>query len=1277
MSRNNDAKLRNLARLQDKLVKGLPLTDREKKFVRSYTTNTSPEILAQNYPAFATRAHNSLDINRVVPSFKNWAYFHSGIVKDIWETDEDFEARVRDLYNDHFRNLDQEAIKNIKYNPAPGDGFFKWNTGTGSDYLTMNSPGGIKSKIPHTYTSLDIETDDMGRPVSISALKFQYNKASGLFEQVDRYQRFYKANNRDLRMSTTVHGLTARSLSRLRVASKAGYSKSFDDTERDSLKEFLGSSTIVGHNIIEFDLQKLFGNGGIGNNTIDTLAASRNIWPDQKNDLDSVFQRLFGKSMEQVGLSHHDANADTIASMLILQAMASSKEGDAIRYAMSHPGTHIVPLDSMMGSQVASGYYDRFYPIGSYITMTEEEMKNAANKAFVYNKDGSGNFNPGVSIAAPEGFQDILSSIFEYIKENHGTGSGKYIANSEGEQSIIAAMNQLSFWKKGSLTEKISRIPGGDFRRQVLAAYGLNNKEGEGILDAAARLRKERDVAKALQDKERFGHVLDRSLERGQITKGQYNKLSTMSGSFEDLSNSMDEVIDKNQKMYNIFKAIGSIPMYNFERLESAFKGEVSGIKGAARGLVSNAVYSPFSRLVDASLNAMTETYAPFKYGVRAGTAIGGGLMCAGMAALGANPLIGGIVMGVGGGISALSQIIGNAKESQITQWGQGIQNNLNTLGFLKEMFLLPVKLLSSAVNMAVKSVTRFASAIRGITGLMTGGLGELSQMGNPLTGMTGVDYGSYMGSVSADYASLLGKGTVNGIYNDMASQRMKLYTTGQVDTNRLVASSMLGIFNQMYGSSMSEEDALTSALDSLTAQMKGQSEMEKKRTYVLANMVNPNLASLLQAMNTLGFDSFADMKKPSSMWGYGEDQADSYRRRFQRTQWEYQYGKTQLGVTKGRIASSLWDMAGRNIFDKINMVGDTLATVLETGNWEDLVAMIKDGASKLWETIKKIFRSERVQEVIGDIGTGIAKGLTVLKDTIMPTFYNLWESISSFVIDKTTKLVEFLSTIKIDWDALKQQLLTGKSDKPWITSLKDVTFENSGEEVKKAHGQAKAFYDPAVTAFISGANTWGAKSTFGTIPTSFTWSNTRITGGRDTTVSRTSSTDDIRGWLTNVMTAGTDDDIARLSAQLSISLGRKVKLKRGQSVDDFLDWVLRSGRNINAANFLNPAFEMDDDLSKSTYNRFSKELISSADQYGKLTLESLINMGLVSLDANRSEAALLKVQIADDKGNSAVDATIKADGSIETRRYNGFVDVETRDGIFQFQLNQGSKFSR
>lgn len=278
----------------------------------------------------------------------------------LGEPPEELVRRAVQEFKNSFHNADKEILNSINYNPRPGASFFQNTTSnnTGSQYLKMKA-GGIAYGGPREFITLDIETNDYNKPITISALKQVFNKSTGQFETVDSYQRFYNASNKDLIITNATHNLSHAALAKLRKQQGAKYASTYDDDEKQLLKDFLGSSIIVGHNIVDYDLRQLFPGEDIHNQTIDTLIAARNIWKDDPNGLDEVFKRIFGKTMSQAGLPHHDSMSDVIATAMIAQALMGmdNTTSASMRYVSMHPNVHLSTYDAMLDSQISYGPY--------------------------------------------------------------------------------------------------------------------------------------------------------------------------------------------------------------------------------------------------------------------------------------------------------------------------------------------------------------------------------------------------------------------------------------------------------------------------------------------------------------------------------------------------------------------------------------------------------------------------------------------------------------------------------------------------------------------------------------------------------------------------------------------------------------------------------------------------------------------------------------------------------------------------------------------------------
>ena len=211
----------------------------------------------QNQRFYDTR---SKDIN-AVPSYyslppKAQALFEAQHPKHWYESQQSYLKRLDNIISSSSRRIIKD---NPIYNATPTQGFFPQATST------------VGKK---TFVSLDIETDDYNHPISVIAHKFVQGD-NGQFQAVDTYQRYYKTHGWNIRTTQAVHGFTPESLNELRRQQGATYGKTYRGQEITDLQRFLGNSTIVGHNIGEFDLNKLFPESTIPNPTIDTLSAAR------------------------------------------------------------------------------------------------------------------------------------------------------------------------------------------------------------------------------------------------------------------------------------------------------------------------------------------------------------------------------------------------------------------------------------------------------------------------------------------------------------------------------------------------------------------------------------------------------------------------------------------------------------------------------------------------------------------------------------------------------------------------------------------------------------------------------------------------------------------------------------------------------------------------------------------------------------------------------------------------------------------------------------------
>ena len=1268
----------------------------------------------------------------------------------------------------HIHNLDKLELHTANFNANPGSNIFAKYDSTfdNVNYLRADLQSDAHGKRyggPREFTTLDIETDDLGHPITVSALKQVYNAQTRKFETVGNFQRFYHANNRDLKESSAVHGLTSQKLKRLRsqqgyqvqadgsIRVPPHYSKTYNDDEAKALKEFFGSSVIVGHNIVDFDLPHLF-HTPIGNSTIDTLTASRNQWSDRKNDLDSVFKRLFGKSMEEAGLSHHDSMSDVIATAMIAQKMMQLKgnTGDAIRYVAMHGGTHIAPMDTYLKSQVIKGSYNQYTNIERYINMkdydgTEISIGDLTGSKQVFERDYDKDaqkpvlpsgmyyddnnydydlisdmslFSSSLQSAAKDikaaaetngafvqemtkvfsttGFTDMRKFRLEAAKFDDPTEREAYIrAAGYGDnevQDIMRGTSELNellrkrrakgvaerqYESSHSALQKAmwrAEREGNDWDLDTLReAMGKDPKsvwnalqDVEDSRKEMARQAKENEAnVKAIQDlakaQEQFEYdknrKVNRALRHGQITGDQAEQLK-LADSYDTLDDAMDETILKNQKLEAVLKSIASIPMYNFNRLEQVAKSEMGGIFSAARGIVPDFVLRPTQRLGSAFFNNLDTRLAGVRGITNTWSAVAPALGAAiGSVVPGIGTLTGAAIGGVIGGIT---QGYGNYREAQFTQMGEGIQNNLNTLGFLQEMILMPFRLLKQAISGLVKAFGLLAGAVTALRGIMINGLASLTQMGNPLSEMTGVNYGGYYGSKIADAASLLSAGTLNSAYEDFAKQQQQLYTTGKLDTNRLVAASMLGVFDKVYGPTDDWEGSFASMVNKLHSDMKSQSPSQKQQTMMLANTINPALGSVLQTMNTLGVDSYESLKRPTNIFMRSESAIAGWRPGWQKAQWEYQAVGSQWGVTKGRIATSLWNTAGRPVYNVFNRVMDSVANAMENGKWNNIIDIVKAGASELWSTVRQIFDIGDVKSLFGSIKDGLLDGATAVielfRTKVMPKIFDVWDAISSYMIDKFTDLLSFLSTIRVDAKELLKLITTGKSDKPWITSLADVGV-NKGSD---AHFRSS----PSFTVIKDVAAAFDAAHPG--LP-GFLASDGRIVQGIPYTKGKNGTTftdNDYISWLTSRLQFASEEDIQSLNAELTKALGRDLQLSKSSNPVEVLNYILQGEEgNWAAANALHPQYKNITDTRNAPLNKAFHNIKEGSDAYRYIVDDVLLTGESMLQDAKSH--SIIDINLKDDKDKKA---TLKVtDGHVSILSNNSDTDIIVQDGISQF----------
>lgn len=454
----------------------------------------------------------------------------------------------------------------------------------------------------------------------------------------------------------------------------------------------------------------------------------------------------------------------------------------------------------------------------------------------------------------------------------------------------------------------------------------------------------------------------------------------------------------------NVFKqSVGGV--YDFKRWIDAGHEQSRGVLGALKGLVPSEVLGVGARFNEAFFGAHYADYYGKRKVIEPLTKIGNAAIAAGFALA---PVTGGaslIASGIGAGISGITQAVGTYGENKIKEKGQMLQSTIHLLGGTMDTILLPFRVLGKVLRTVIKSFLALSGLIGGIT---IKGLRNMMDMGNPLTSYTGMDYTEYRASVAGDYGALLRKGSLESLRNTFTTDARGLYTVGKLNTNKIVAASMLGVFGDLYNPT-SGGDPVASIANKAYKNMKGASAEEKSRImYLLGEIGGSELQNLVQSMNTLNM-SYEDITNPAKRgvtWTNRND--ENLRKRFQLDQYEFQSIGENIKWNGMRIADKLWVKIGKPVYNGLNDIIELIAD----NNWQGVFDKLKD----FWKQVKNWWDNDKDVQDIKNIFNKPIQGLT---DGII----NGFQSIGTEILKITQKVMHSM------WDTVY----------PFISRLADI----------------------------------------------------------------------------------------------------------------------------------------------------------------------------------------------------------------------------------------------
>ena len=361
--------------------------------------------------------------------------------------------RTRDIKEGKltFTNLDKERIKEIEA---------KFTAPRLSKYFSPYSKG-EHSKV---FTVFDTETDDKGHILTVAAHKVQYNYTKQQLENADvannTYYRVYSPPNADIRATEAVHGFNIPILKAMRNKLKAKYSDTFDTQERKKLLEFFKGTTVVGHNIAEADLPWIFNKTrgwnaetGFGKPFIDTLQLARGLWKGKKNDLEAASTRM-GVGFDQLGLSHHLAEADVVVTAKLFEQMV--KNFSFIRNSMDF-NIQTNPYNERNRVRGASGF---FHKVGGALFMDEYENEDRMAEEYILGAEDMA-VNGGSMGLDGEEIREALTDAKAWASERRGDAervTSPYVDVTTNEWRFFQEAKQ--HFKHGASYEAVRKLMG-------------------------------------------------------------------------------------------------------------------------------------------------------------------------------------------------------------------------------------------------------------------------------------------------------------------------------------------------------------------------------------------------------------------------------------------------------------------------------------------------------------------------------------------------------------------------------------------------------------------------------------------------------------------------------------------------------------------------------------------------------------------------------------------------------------------------------------------------
>lgn len=374
---------------------------------------------------------------------------------------------------------------------------------------------------------------------------------------------------------------------------------------------------------------------------------------------------------------------------------------------------------------------------------------------------------------------------------------------------------------------------------------------------------------------------------------------------------------------------------------------------------------------------------------------------------LGGNPLIGAMIGStVGQSIQTGIDLYHYRQEESFTKPMRTIAGNLNILS----MLTVPLKLFQDMLKSVTFSLGNFGARLRS-------SLDDMKALGVPLTHLTGVQYAGYQQSTYLDAGLGLKPGSTNSVRESIAMMSRNLMTRGQVDQNKLVASAMLGVFDDVY---------VKGDYNSMMNKLLGSNLSANQLSWL--NTISPEAAQSYEMYKLMGVSKVPT--SPSAFhYIYSRSIEPEERGRFGKNAYEWEAQKQQLQNTKLRFADFIYNNGGRTLFNGINAALDKGMQ----GDWRGAISSLKEGVSELWSTIAKAITGSD-DATIGEVGDTIWAKIKAALDKVDFSFIGesllkgvepVLSQLEQLLLGTVVRLADTLSSYKFE---LKGNPLTGMS---------------------------------------------------------------------------------------------------------------------------------------------------------------------------------------------------------------------------------------------------------